>query len=422
MVDYTAVVAAKQRALRLAYASFRTDGTRERRAAFESFRRARGEVLTRFSCFEVLRRKYGSPWWEWPEPWRRPNAAQLDRLRRDEDVEAGFVEFAQWLAHEQLDRCRARAREHGLPIGLYLDVAVGVRRDGFDAWCDQDAIVPDMTIGAPPDLLNRSGQDWGLAAINPAALEDCDFEPLRRTLQASMQYAGAIRLDHVLGLKRLFLVPAGRSAADGVYVNAPLEALLAITVLASDAAQCIVIGEDLGTVPEGFRATMSEWGVWSYQVMLFERSANGNFVPAEKYRRDALATFATHDLPTFAGWLHGDDLKLRRNLKLATGETREQRRSAQAALRRALDMSANEQTDFAAVAKFIGDTPARLVMVSLEDLVAVREQINVPGTTKEYPNWRRRLPVTLEELAAQPLVRRVADVMRAAGRSFIRRG
>src|SRR5262249_10117152 len=150
--------------------------------------------------------------------------------------------------------------------------AVSVRRDGFDAWCDQDAIVPDMTIGAPPDLLNRSGQDWGLAALNPAALEDCAFEPFRRTLQASMQYAGAVRLDHVLGLKRLFLVPAGRAAADGVYVNAPFEALLAVTVLASNATQCIVIGEDLGTVPDGFRVTMSDWGVWSYQVMLFERS------------------------------------------------------------------------------------------------------------------------------------------------------
>jgi 4-alpha-glucanotransferase len=220
-------------------------------------------------------------------------------------------------------------------------------------------------------------------------------------------------------LKRLFLVPPGRSAADGIYVNAPFEALLAVTVLASNATQCIVIGEDLGTVPEGFRATMSNWGVWSYQVMLFERSAKGNFVPADKYRKDALATFATHDLPTFAGWLHGDDLKLRRSLRLASGETREQRRSAQQALRNVLGVSAGEQTDFAAVAKFLGNAPARLVMVSLEDLIALRDQINVPGTTKEYPNWRRRLRVYLEELAAQPLVRRVADVMRVAGRSLV---
>ena len=177
-----------------------------------------------------------------------------------------------------------RARERGLPIGLYLDVAVGVRRDGFDAWCDQDAILSDMTIGAPPDLLNRSGQDWGLAAFNPLALEARQFEPYRRMLEAAMQYAGAIRLDHVLGLKRLFLVPVGTAPTEGVYIRCPFEALLAVTVIASNASQCVVIGEDLGTVPENFRETLVDWGLWSYQVMLFERSNTGEFHPPESYR------------------------------------------------------------------------------------------------------------------------------------------
>src|SRR5205807_1650503 len=153
------------------------------------------------------------------------------------------------------------------------------------------------------------------------------FEPYRRVLQASMQYAGAIRLDHVLGLKRLFLVPAGASAVNGLYLRGPFEALLALTVLASHEARCVVIGEDLGTVPEGFRETMMDWGLWSYQVMLFERSRDGSFRAPKSYREDALVTFATHDLPTFSGWLADSDLELRRNLGLAAGETRRQRQA-----------------------------------------------------------------------------------------------
>jgi 4-alpha-glucanotransferase len=177
----------------------------------------------------------------------------------------------------------------------------------------------------------------------------------------------------------------------------------------------------LGTVPEGFRETMSDWGLWSYQVMLFERSRNGNFVPLAKYRRDALATFSTHDLPTFAGWLHEDDLALRRSLGPAIGESPRRRQAAREALRRALRMSGGEQINFGSVAEFLAATPARLVMISLEDLMEMRDQINVPGTTEAYPNWRRRLPVRLEDLTHHDLARLVAKEMAAAGRSFIAR-
>jgi 4-alpha-glucanotransferase len=417
-MDYAAVSEAKLRGLKLAYEQFVTRGSRERRAAFDGFRRSRGSLLAKFAAFELLRRKFNAPWWDWPIPWRRPDAAALDDLRKLEDHELTYVEFVQWLAHEQLDRCRARARERGLPIGLYLDVAVGVRRDGFDAWCDQDAIIPDVTMGAPPDLLNRAGQDWGLAAFNPIALEDCGFEPWRRALLASMQYAGAIRLDHVLGLKRLFLVPTGMTAASGLYVQAPFKTLLGLTVLSSSETECVVIGEDLGTVPEGFRETMSDWGLWSYQVMLFERFRNGNFVPPARYRKQAVATFSTHDLPTFAGWLHESDLSLRGNLGLAAGETALRRQEARRALRRVLG-TAGEQINFASIAEFLAATPARLVMVSLEDLMEIRDQVNVPGTTDAYPNWRRRLPVPLEHFMGQRLVRQIATRMSAVGRSLV---
>jgi 4-alpha-glucanotransferase len=417
MVDYPAVADAKHRGLELAYERFQAHGTPDRRAAFDQFRQARGPVLAKFACFEVLRRRFAAPWWDWPTPWRAPPQAALDDLRRDEKAQAGFFEFVQWQAHQQLERCRQRARERGLPIGLYLDIAVGVRRDGFDAWCDHDAILSETTIGAPPDQLNRSGQDWGLAAFNPLALEARQFEPYRRMLEAAMQYAGAIRLDHVLGLKRLFLVPAGMTPVDGTYIRYPFEALLAVTVLVSAASECIVIGEDLGTVPEGFRETLADWGLWSYQVMLFERSKTGEFLPPESYRDDAVVTFATHDLPTFSGWLEGRDLAVIRTLGLATGETDAQRQAAFDALKRALNRSSDERPDFAAVARFLAEAPSRLLVAPVEDLLGVRDQVNLPGTTDSHPNWRRRLPVALEDWGTHEGVRSVAAVMRAAGRS-----
>jgi 4-alpha-glucanotransferase len=417
MVDYPAVAEAKRLALELAYGNFLETSTPERRKAFDRFRRSRGPALARFACFEVLRRKLDAPWWEWPPAWREADQTALDGLQRTEQRDVGFVEFVQWLAHEQLDRCRSRARERRLAIGLYLDVAVGVRRDGFDAWSDRSSILPGLTVGAPPDALNRSGQDWGLAAFNPVALEDRQFEPYVRMLRASMQYAGAIRLDHVLGLKRLFLVPDGLSPADGAYIRFPFEALLAVTALSSVEARCIVIGEDLGTVPEGFRETLADWGLWSYQVMLFERSRSGDFRPPEDYREDALVTFATHDLPTYAGWRDGRDLAVKRGLGLATGETRQQRQAAFDALERAVTQSAGERADFAAVAGFLTSTRSRLLIVSMEDLLGESDQVNVPGTIDSYPNWRRRLPVTLEDLTRQEGVMAIANGMRVAQRS-----
>jgi 4-alpha-glucanotransferase len=417
MVDYAAVADAKRRGLQLAYERFRAHGTAARREALERFRQACGPTLARFGCFEVLRRGLAAPWWEWPAVWRTPQQAALDDLCRDENAEVGLFEFMQWQAHEQLERCRMRAQQRGLPIGLYLDIAVGVRRDGFDAWCDQDAILSDMTIGAPPDALNRSGQDWGLAAFNPLALEGRQFEPYRRMLEAAMQYAGAIRLDHALGLKRLFVVPAGMAPTDGVYIRCPFEPLLGVTALASSASKCIVIGEDLGTVPEDFREALADWGLWSYQVMLFERLKKGEFRRTESYREDALVTFATHDLPTYAGWSEALDISVRRSLGLAAGETRRQRQAAFRALKRALKCSSNEQPDFAAVARFLADAPSRLLVASAEDLLGVRDQVNLPGTIDVHPNWCLRLPVALEHWKGHEGVRAVAAAMRAAGRS-----
>ena len=192
--------------------------------------------------------------------------------------------------------CKARADRLGMKVGLYLDVAVGVQSDGFDAWNEQAAISRLLGVGAPPDPLNTAGQSWGLAGFNAIGLEQKSFEPFRQMLRASMRHAGAIRLDHVLGLKRLYLVPHGFGAADGVYVPMPFEAMLAATALESVASRCVVIGEDLGTVPEGFREQIADWGIWSYLVMMFEREDHGAFNGIDHYLPNALVTFNTHDL------------------------------------------------------------------------------------------------------------------------------
>ena len=227
----------------------------------------------------------------------------------------------QWTADRQLQACKQLAVRLGMKVGLYLDVAVGVQCDGFDAWNEQSAISRHLSVGAPPDALNTAGQNWGLAGFNAAGLELQSFEPYREMLRASMRHAGAIRLDHVLGLKRLYLVPHGFAADNGVYVQMPFEALLAATAQESVEHRCVVIGEDLGTVPEGFREQMADWGIWSYQVMMFERDDQGSFRGVDHYAANALVTFNTHDLSTYAGWRSFSDLKLKRSIGIDPGES-----------------------------------------------------------------------------------------------------
>ncbi|MDI1267286.1 MAG: 4-alpha-glucanotransferase [bacterium] len=401
VVDYVAVAALKWRALRAAFTAFKTKATDARRQDFEGFRADYSHLLSRFACFEVLRHKFGKPWWEWPEAWRQPDDAKCATLHAGADAdEIGFVEFVQWTADRQLGAAAERARHLGMRVGLYLDVAVGVQSDGFDAWNEQVAISRHLGVGAPPDPLNTAGQSWGLAGFNAAGLEQQSFAPFRDMLRASMRHAGAIRLDHVLGLKRLYLVPHGFSAADGVYVQMPFEALLAITAQESVAQSCVVIGEDLGTVPEGFRDQMADWGIWSYLVMMFERDDRGAFRNIDYYWPNALVTFNTHDLSTYAGWRSFGDLKVKRSLGIDPGESDEARWHALHMLDEVLRHNGIDRNDFPSIARFLTRTGSRMLAISLEDLLGVVDQPNIPGTVHEHPNWRRRLPVAIEDMAS----------------------
>jgi 4-alpha-glucanotransferase len=399
IVNYRGVAELKWCALRVAFEKFRAHPSADRKRDFDAFRAERA-LVSRFACFEVLRRKFNKPWWEWPEQWRQPDEAKCAELRQGPDAaEIEFVEFVQWTADRQLRSCRDRARSLGMKVGLYLDVAVGVQSDGFDAWNEQTAISRHLAVGAPPDPLNLAGQNWGLAGFNAAGLELKTFEPYREMLRASMRYAGAIRLDHVLGLKRLYLVPHGFAANNGVYVQMPFEALLAATAQESVAHRCVVIGEDLGTVPEGFREKMAEWGIWSYQVMMFERDDRGAFRGVDHYSANALVTFNTHDLSTYAGWRSFSDLKLKRSLGIDPGESDDARWHALTMLSDVLRHHAIDHHDLYAVAGFLAKTRSRLLAISLEDLLGVIEQPNIPGTVNEHPNWRQRLPIEIDEIA-----------------------
>ncbi|MGN6463408.1 MAG: 4-alpha-glucanotransferase [Pseudolabrys sp.] len=422
-VRYGEAAALKLVALRSGYRRFRNTAHSKRRHDFEIFRAEAGEPLQRFAAFEVLRRRFGQvPWWEWPEDWRWPSPPAITRVfdetasEDDPDTDPLFHVYLQWLAGRQLQHCQEEARRAGMPIGLYVDLAVGVDPAGADAWAGQDEMLTGVSIGAPPDEYNRDGQNWGLTGYNPQSLMVSHGAPLREMLDAVMRHAGAIRIDHVLGLMRLYLIPRGATAVDGAYVSYPFEVLLDVIVDESQRRRCVVIGEDLGTVPEGFRDALARRGLWSYQVMLFEREHGGGFRHPSHYRTDALTTFNTHDLPTFAGWMAGHDLRTKRALNIDPGESDDARAHSRHMLAEAVRMTGGGE-GFGGAAAFLAQTPARLVIVALEDILGVEDQVNIPGTIDEHPNWRRRLPVAVEALAQHDGLKTVAAVFAQAGRA-----
>ncbi|WP_458757066.1 4-alpha-glucanotransferase [Afipia sp. TerB] len=412
LVDYSGVAELKMIALRKAHGVFHSNQESAHHTRFHAFLEAQ-PLVTRFACFEYLRRKFGKPWWTWPDGFDCPDNMALNKLRHGDDAkEIEFYEFVQWCADEQLRACSALATQLGLPIGLYLDVAVGVKADGFDAWNEQQAISRTLSVGAPPDLLNASGQNWGLAGFNATGLALTSFAPFGDMLRASMQYAGAIRLDHVLGLNRLYLVPDGNPADCGVYVRMPFEELLAATATESVGNRCVVIGEDLGTVPPGFREKLAERGIWSYRVMMFERDDTA-FHPAERYPESSLVTFSTHDLPTFSGWSSAHDLALKLSLGLDPGETREAREQAITLLRHVVAAESDNDDTIYPVLGFLSRARSRILAISIEDLLGVVDQPNVPGTIDSHPNWRRRLPCGIEELDQNIDISRLRKVLKA---------
>lgn len=420
LLDLPAIARLKDRVLRRLYGLFPADDGE--RAAFDAFRAGAGEALARHALFEALSEflsgeGFGAGCAEWPACWRDLHSAEVRAFADRHRERVDYHLWLQWQTDRQLACVHNEAQEAGMRIGLYLDFAVGAAPDGSAAWSDPALTVPGVSIGAPPDDFSAQGQDWGLAPLSPVRLAALDARPLADLLSAALRHAGAVRIDHVMGVARLWLIARHAPARDGAYVRYPLPMLLKRVAEASNQAGALVIGEDLGVVPAGFRALMAERRLQGYRVFLFEHKAGGLADPAD-WDRDALACFATHDMPTFAGWWAGADLDLRRDLgMLATKEwiaLRTQRTAERDMLQRRLDGPSDSAALSPLLHAHIAASPCRLVALQLEDALGVMEQVNLPGTVDEYPNWRRRLPVPLDRLADHPGFRAHAAALRQA--------
>lgn len=433
LVDHPGVVAVKLEILRLAWQRFVREELAARSArglAFRAFQQEGGGALRRFALFEAIQSRLHADdeatwgWPAWPEALRDPaSPAVLDFESAHRD-EIEFREYLQWLAATQLAGVAARCASLGMRIGLYRDLAVSVDPGGADVWTGRAHYAADTGIGAPPDDFNRQGQDWGLPPSLPGRLRELGHAPFIRALRANMRDAGALRIDHVMQLMRLFWVPRGRGPSAGGYVGYPLDELAAIVALESHRNRCMVIGEDLGTVPDPVRRMMERRGMLAYRLLYFERSGDGQFVAPGALPTDALVAASTHDLPTLAAWWSGEDVALREALGLLPPEFPAPRLLAERALDRArllraLALDGNEADApmnaglSAAIHRHLASAPCCLMTVQLEDLLGVTAQANLPGTVDAHPNWRRRLPVTVEALATFEDVRTVLDAVAA---------
>ncbi|MCY1261401.1 4-alpha-glucanotransferase [compost metagenome] len=433
LIDWPAVARARQTLLRQLYRDFSADSG-PLHHDFERFRERGGDALLLHSRFEALHRHMlgsGQPgdWRLWPEHLRDPGHAAVQRFAVEHAAEIEFHAFSQWLIARCLERAQISAVGAGMRIGLIADLAVGADCAGSEAWACQDELLPMVTVGAPPDILNRSGQNWGVWAFSPQGLRERGFHAFIRMLRASLSHCGGIRIDHVMGLQRLWVIPPGAPPDAGAYLQFPFRDLLRLLALESWRNQALVIGEDLGTVPEGLREELARRQVLGMRVLQFEQR-DGRFIPPEHWPDNALATTSTHDLPSLQGWFQGRDIEWRLKAghnapEQARAELDERQRECHAlvaALRQQGQLSVHESSLEACVEGcigYLGETPAPLVLLPLEDALGELEQPNLPGPGDVHPNWRRRWPVAAAELLDQPRARCHLDRL-AEGRAIQR--
>jgi 4-alpha-glucanotransferase len=400
-------------------------------AAFAAYASAATPEVAQHAVFEAIHahehaRTGGHDWRAWPTNLRQPDSAAVAQFAAEHRQDVAFHVFLQWLAERSLDDAQAQARAAGMGIGLIADLAVGMDGSGSHAWSRPQDILEGLTVGAPPDLLNRDGQGWGLTTFSPTGLKASSFAPFLATLRAAMRHAGGVRIDHIMGLRRLWLVPDGALPSDGAYLDYPLTDFLRLVAIESRANGAVVVGEDLGTVPPGFRETLSQRGVLGMRVLPFECNAQGDFLPPGTWQPDALAMTSTHDLAPIAGWWIGNDLMWRARLRgeaQPTLQASEERRAEcgrfwKAAVGADLAAGPAPGADHtpdvvdAAIA-YVAASPCALAIVPVEDLLGLCEAPNLPATIDEHPNWRRRLDLPIAEaLVAPPVAARLATLNR----------
>ncbi len=433
LVDYDTVAQAKRTVLEICYEEFlhnhfegldpELTPTTERGKTFVSYVRQEGEALLHYAVFQALEEEQRAAsgamiWTDWPEAYRTPTSDAVREFQHRHRRRIWFFVYLQWLAAEQLGALVKKTEEAGMPIGFYLDMAVGSDRYGADGWRYQDVSVLRADAGAPPDAFAPEGQNWGFPPTDPIRLRATGYQYFIDLLRKNLRYGGAIRLDHVMVLFRLFWIPRGLPASQGTYVYYPADDLLAILALESVRAGALVIGEDLGTVPDWVRERLGQAGVLSYRVLYFERKDGGEFKPPHWYPAQSLAVVTTHDLPTLNGYWDAHDIDVRRDLGLihtedarqaSRAERQSDKRKWLAALKSEGLLPPDMPDDPDAIPamtweligvthQFLARTPAWLVLANIEDVIATRDQVNLPGTLDQHPNWRRKLDLSLESL------------------------
>jgi 4-alpha-glucanotransferase len=420
LIDWPTGLSERQQALRAAYAQLSPN----QRAEVESWAREQGPALRRQALFDALSCHFqGAGWRDWPADFRDPEGAAATAFAAEHADEIGFHLFAQWLADKSLAAVQHEAEAGGMAVGLIADLAVGIDPGGSDAWALQGAMLENLTIGAPPDPLGPLGQNWGLTNFSPRGLRQSAFAPWIATIRTALRHAGGIRIDHAFGLARLWVVPAGAAASEGAYLAYPFDDLLRILALESHRAGTVIVGEDLGTRPPGFVEPVVARGVLGMRVLWFERDEDGDFIPAEDFPEQALAMTGTHDVATVAGWWRGRDLDWNRRLGRGGGDWQDEEKRRMAdrkalwstiASGAAMPAQDNPAPVVEAALRHLGGTASALTIVPLEDLLALDEQPNLPGTIDEHPNWRRRLSGPLAELLAEPATaRRISALVEA---------
>jgi (1->4)-alpha-D-glucan 1-alpha-D-glucosylmutase len=442
LVAYSKVWALKRRILEELFRHFRDHHRAkdtQRARAFRAFCREKDEDLFYYGVFHALddhfRAQDPSVWgWPlWPEPYRNCRSSEVRQFAEVHAEGLAFHQYCAWNAWEQWAACGQCSMDRGLAVGLYGDLPVGVDPAGLDVWMDPRLYNRRVRVGAPPDDFNVNGQEWGVVPFCPQALKKSAYKPFIEILRANMQVTGALRLDHVMGLMRLYWIPEGASPREGAYVHYPFHDLIRIVALESRRNRCLVVGEDLGTVPEGVRETMSRKKIFGCRLCLFEKDDAGRFRDPSEYPPLSLASFATHDLPTLEGFWSARDLDVREQLGLFPSE--ELLQKMRAARERDKDLllerlepywvDSSEGSDkvperpseeeaanrAAALYRYLAATLAKMVAVSLEDLCGETEQVNLPGTVTEHPNWRRKLSLFLEDLSRHRRVTRIVEAV-----------
>ena len=425
-VTYTAVWACKRDALHMAFNAFEQDtceAAANERAAFEAFVLEKGKALQGFGLFEALDQYYSRPgqvgWQSWPSEFHQPDGEAVEKFARSHEREIRFYMWLQWLCAEQLLEVNQAAAEYGVKLGIYGDLAVGVARGSADTWLNRQDYCMDLSVGAPPDPLGPTGQNWDLPPLNPLMLKHTGYEKFAHLLRENMRLYGVLRIDHVMALCRLWWVLNGKTADFGAYVHYDAEVMFAILALESRRNRCVIIGEDLGTVPDEARHLLNRYQVFSYKVMYFSKGWNGFQLP-EEYPEQAITVISTHDVAPLAGYWTGKDLDTMFKLgtlpdaaafQTALDEREHDKADLLDKLKETGCLGADvqmlakaDETLLAALHKYGALSRSKLYAVQLENLLGVIDNLNVPGVTEGYPNWAQKMPVSLEDFLQHRLM------------------